>query len=129
MQNIEKLLKLADDRVRYHIENNGDWFTGHQVFIDSIREEMQEAINEIKTDNSVYLEDELWDVFWWIICLLTTFEHEWLIKREKVFERAYNKFSERISYVQWKQQEKSWEEVKKIQKQRRQKEHDDLYNS
>jgi len=64
-----------------------------------------------------------------MMCLLTSLEKEWLIKKEKVFERAYNKFSERIDHVQSNDENTSWEEIKKIQKIKRQKEHDDLYNS
>lgn len=131
MKNIGKMLILAERRIKYLIENKVEHYTGHQLYIDAVENELEEAKHEMRKDNKVYLEDELGDVFWWMICLLTSMEKEWLIKKDKVFERAYNKFSERIDYVQsnrdWSEGEK-WEEIKKLQKIKRQKEHDDLYN-
>ena len=129
MENIKKLLEVAEKRIQYFIDKKIPWYTWHKVFLDWLVEELEEAKEEIKQNNSVYLEDELGDVFWDMMCLLTSLEQEWLIKKEKVFERAYKKFSERINYVQSREEMQSWEEIKKIQKQRRQKEHDDLYNN
>ena len=129
MKNIEKLLEVAEKRIQYFIDQKISRYTGHKVFLDWLIEEIDEAKQEIRENNSVYLEDELGDVFWDMMCLLTSLEKEWLIKKEKVFERAYNKFSERIDHVQSNDENTSWEEIKKIQKIKRQKEHDDLYNS
>lgn len=106
--------------------DNG-WYVDHKTFLNGLYEEIDEAKEEIRKDNSVYLEDELGDVFWDIMMVLIALEKEWLITREKVFERAYNKFSERIDYVQSRDEMDSWEKIKKVQKIRRKKEHDDLY--
>ena len=129
MENIKKLLEVAEKRIQYFIDKKIPRYTGHEVFLEAIKWELEEAEQEIKENNSVYLEDELGDVVWTVIWLLASLEQEWLIKKEKVFERAYNKFSERIDYVQSRDELDSWEEIKAVQKRKRQKEHDDLYNS
>ena len=128
MKDIEKILNLAEKRIQYFIDNKIARYTGHRVFLEAIKWELEEAEQEIKENNSVYLEDELGDVVWTVIWLLASLEKEWLINKQKVFERAYNKFSERIDYVQSREEDNSWEEIKKVQKIKRQKEHDDLYN-
>ncbi len=129
MKNIEKILKLSEKRIDYLINMDNGWYVDHTTFLNGLYEEIDEAKAEIKKNNSVYLEDELGDVFWDLMMVLIALEKEWLITREKVFERAYKKFSERIDYVQSRDELASWEEIKAVQKQRRQKEHDDLYNN
>ena len=128
MKNIEKILNLAKNRIKYFTENKTGWYTGHEVYLKALTKELGEATKEIKENNSVYLEDELGDVLWDYLLLLSGLEEEGLIKREKVFERCYKKFSERIDYVTDKDEYEAWDEIKKIQKERRKEEHDDLYN-
>ena len=127
MKNIEKILKLSEKRIEFLRNMDNGWYVDHKTFLNGLYEEIDEAKEEIRKDNSVYLEDELGDVFWDIMMVLIALEKEWLITREKVFERAYNKFSERIDYVQSRDEMDSWEKIKKVQKIRRKKEHDDLY--
>jgi len=127
MKNIEKILKLSEKRIDYLIKMDNSWYIDHTTFLNGLYEEIDEAKAEIKKNNSVYLEDELGDVFWDLMMTLIALEKEWLITREKVFERAYSKFSERIDYVQSRDELNSWEEIKALQKQKRQKEHEDLY--
>jgi len=58
--------------------------------------EIQEAKDEINT-HKVFLEDELWDVMWYSLCLLNGLKQEGEItSAEKVLERAWNNFSQRI---------------------------------
>lgn len=88
--------------------------------------EIQEAKAEVKENNSVYLEDELWDIFWDYLCLIETLKNEGKITNlEKVFERCYKKFSERIDEKTWKNRD--WQEVKKLQKEKLKKEHFEKY--
>jgi len=60
------------------------------------------------------------------MCLLNSLEQEWLISsQEKVFERCYKKFSERIEAVRksipW--QDDIWKQVKEKQNQEKLEEH------
>ena len=56
--------------------------------------------------------------------LLYSLEQEEYIDISKVFERAESKFRERVDAVE---NNISWDEIKKIQKEKREKEHNNLY--
>ena len=53
-----------------------DIYSGMSFHADSIKDEIEEAIVEIKDDNHVYLEDELGDIFWAYACFLSMLEIE-----------------------------------------------------
>ncbi len=126
MQNIIKIKDLAKSRIKEFIDTKNKWYYWHKTYVDWIDDEWQEVKDEIKPNNSVYLEDELWDVFWDYMCLLNSLEQEGLISsQEKVFERCYKKFSERIQAVRqsipW--QDWIWKQVKEKQNLKKSKEH------
>lgn len=126
LKNIEKIIALSKKRINYlHNVDNRWFYKWNKTYINAIIEELEEVKKEIKENNSIYLEDELWDVFWAYICLLNSMEEEWLINKKKVFERSYNKFSERIwpDWNWWR----NWEEIKNKQKEERKKEHEKKY--
>jgi len=130
MQNIEKIKKLAKSRIQEFIDTKNPWYKWHQTYIEWIDDEWQEVKDEIKLNNSVYLEDELWDLFWDYMCLLNSLEQEWLItSQEKVFERCYKKFSERICAVRKciPGQDWVWKQVKEKQNKEKKEEHKKLY--
>ena len=94
------------------------------IFFDEISSEIQEVKDENKQNNSVYLEDELWDIFWDYINLLYFLEKENKISLERVFERCLRKYSNRISALEnWV----LWEDIKKQQKESLAKEHKQKY--
>jgi len=126
MQNIVKIKELAKSRIQEFIDTKNVWYKWKETYIDWIDDEWQEAKDEIKPNNSVYLEDELWDVFWNYMCLLNSLEQEWFISsQEKVFERCYKKFSERIWAVRksipW--QDNIWKQIKEKQNKEKAEEH------
>ncbi len=133
INNIPKFFELAKRKV--HANNklakespnyidNGDW-NSHKIYIKEMAWELKEASNEIKEKNSVYLEDELWDVFWTYINLLDRLENEWYINSKNVFNRSYKKFEDRVSGMETGS---TWQEIKAIQKERLKQEHDNTYN-
>jgi len=129
MKNIfEKIIKLADKRVDFHIKNDKkNWVEKHSIDVYKkwLIWEVEEAFDEIKENNSVYLEDELWDIFWTYIVLLQGLQKKWYITSvEKVFERSFNKFSERLDYVVKNNYDWAWKEIKDIQKNKIKKEHE-----
>lgn len=102
-----------------------DWLS-HTIYLPWIKNEVDEVVPEIKKNNSVYLEDELWDIFWAYINLLHCLEMEWYISKEKVFKRAYKKYDERITGLEdWV----LWDDIKVTQKTKLKKEHNLKYNS
>ncbi len=124
---IEKIIKLAWERIDYlHNKDSCGWYEGYSTYIDWLEEELEEVKQEIKKKNSVYLEDELWDVFWDFICLINSLEQDWYITKEKVIERCYIKFNERLSG--WPAFEaKEWDNIKEKQKIELKKEHEEKY--
>lgn len=128
----EKLKKLSADRMSYFSKNMKDlvWYTGSQNYFEEIPKELDEVIEQDQLNNSVYLEDELWDVFWDYLMLLQSLKHEWKITSiDAVVERAYNKFSERVwkDGHYWVEDQIDWEQIKKWQKVRLKEEHEEKY--
>lgn len=121
----EKILTLSEKRIRFLRENDNSWFfQSSQTFYDGILDEMEEVKAEIQEWKKVLLEDELGDVFWDYICLLETLQQEWKIEKNKVFERCYEKFSERLNFDG--SNNGNWQAIKQIQKQRLKKEQESL---
>lgn len=136
MKNIfKKIVELSDSRMneleQWLQENNTvlkNFYTWPETYAQGVIWEMQEAIDEIKQNNSVYLEDELGDVFWTYISLMKSLEKQWYIESvENVFNRCDKKFGERIWYVRENTYEWAWEEIKKKQKIERKNEHEEKY--
>ncbi len=98
------------------------FFRGHTTYLSGLREEIQEAEEEIIKGRQVYLEDELGDIFWDYLCLIETLNQEGRINRDRIFERCYKKFSERIPHDGMATQA-SWEIVKNRQKKNLEDEH------
>lgn len=125
---IKNILELSKKRINFlHNVNNKWWYFWHKTYIEWIKNELDEMQNEIKENNSVFLEDELWDIFWDYICLLNSLEEEKMINVDKVFGRCYKKFSERL----WDSADfeaVNWEWIKQKQKEELKKEHILKYN-
>jgi NTP pyrophosphatase (non-canonical NTP hydrolase) len=126
---LEKIKNLSKLRIKFLVEKKGAWYKWAETYFKSVKEELEEAKEEYKENNSIYLEDELWDVLWTYLCLLYSLENEWKITDvDKVFERCYEKFIERVwengdNYWDW-----LWDEIKKKQKERKKKEHKEKYS-
>lgn len=127
---IKKITDLSESRIQEFTDTKNPWYKWSETYLEWVIEEFEEMKVEIKKNNSVYLEDELWDIFWDFMCLLSSLKQEWYISSEKkVFERCRKKFSERIWAVRksipW--QDWIWAGVKKIQKAELKKEFEEKY--
>lgn len=94
--------------------------------------EIEEVLEQFKENNTVYLEDELWDLLWIYLNLLIKVEKEWLIEdRKNVLQRALDKFSGRLAIL-WQEtieeRQNYWDTVKKKQKEKLLEEHNKKYN-
>ena len=124
LETIKKILELSEARISYlHNVDNKNWYKWYETYIQSIQDEMEEVIEEIKVDNTVHLEDELWDIFWAYFCLLHSLEEDGFIQnKEQVLGRCYKKFHERLwnpdNWNHW-----TWEEIKEKQKKELRDEH------
>lgn len=110
------ILKLAEIRMK-HLHNGGwhGFYKWPETFIAGLIDEIEEVKVEFDNDKRVFLEDELGDIFWDYICLLESLELTTKISKQKVFERCYMKFSERLNIFDGSDNG-NWQEVKKKQK-------------
>ncbi|MDR2190148.1 MAG: hypothetical protein LBP53_02970 [Candidatus Peribacteria bacterium] len=98
IQDIQRIFTLSKTRIENFQRQKDDRYQGAQTYFTEIRKEIDEAQDENKADNTIYLEDELGDIFWDYITLLNALASEGKITSpEKVFERCYQKFSGRIN--------------------------------
>ena len=107
------------------------WEPKHRL--QGLLNEVQEVDEELKLQNQIYLEDELWDIFWNYMNFLTLLETQWYISdTQTILQKSYDKFHERTSAVIDKTDKSSSDlardEVKKIQKERLEDQHNKLYN-
>ena len=117
MKTFEKLNHLSEKRIKYFLSrwNTNTWYKWSETYWKYLEKEIQEAKNELNT-NKVYLENELWDVLWDFLCLLNSLKQEWKISSvEKIIERAWTKFSQRINEKTW-DYNWDWDKIKKEQK-------------
>lgn len=127
MENIVKIMKLSESRIDFlHNKDNAWWYQWYNTYINAIKDELKEVEDEIKEKNSIYLEDEMWDIFWSFICLMNSLKQDKLIDKNKVFERCLKKYEWRLwSDVNFK--DMNWQETKKQQKEELLKEHNNKY--
>jgi NTP pyrophosphatase (non-canonical NTP hydrolase) len=112
------ILKLAELRMK-HLQS-GWWYGFYkwpETFIEGLIDEIEEVKVEFEQGKRVLLEDELGDVFWDCMSLIESLDQSGKISKEKVFERCWTKFSERLN-VEDGSDNGDWQVVKKKQKER-----------
>ena len=127
---LQKLIHLVGQK--NSIDQWQEWYNGSITYFEALKEETNEVAEELKSNNSVYLEDELWDILWCYLNLIKWLESEWKITSlEKILERAETKYSWRVNAVEWWQTQDlrsaNWLRVKNEQKAELLKEHLDMY--
>ncbi|MCE0557446.1 MazG nucleotide pyrophosphohydrolase domain-containing protein [Motilimonas sp. E26] len=112
MKSFDALLELAKRKSDFDQDNT--WFKGSSTYLDAIKKEVDEVIEEIPKSRNNYLEDELADVLWNTLNSLLALEKETGICTISVLERAVKKYRQRMAGIE---AGVSWEEIKNEQKQ------------
>ncbi|MDO6526900.1 MazG nucleotide pyrophosphohydrolase domain-containing protein [Motilimonas sp. 1_MG-2023] len=112
MKSFDALLELAKRKSDFDQDNA--WFKGSSTYLDAIKKEVDEVIEEIPKSRNNYLEDELADVLWNTLNSLLALEKETGICTISVLERAVKKYRQRMAGIE---AGVSWEEIKNEQKQ------------
>lgn len=107
----EQLLSIA--RRKSVIDTTSDWFNGSQTYLNEMRTELDEVLEEIPLNRRCYLEQELGDLLWDYLNLLLALESETEIQLESVLERACIKFEQRVNGLE---NGLSWSDIKARQK-------------
>ena len=121
---IEDYMNIIQQKYNIWEKTRPEW-NNAEMYLKWLIDEIKEVWDEIKDKNTIYLEDELWDILWDYLNVLFYLEKEWKITSwKKVFERSFDKYTERVS-DQWKWI--LWKQTKEKQKARLQEEHKTTY--
>lgn len=112
MENFEKLLAIVRRKSVYDLNN--PWYSGPESYLQGLKDEVNEVIEEIPRMRACYLEDELGDLLWNSLNAVVALEKERGIRLEAVLGRACLKFEARLSGIE---AGRSWQEIKDEQKQ------------
>ena len=112
-EHIVGLLEIV--KAKHQAGQNYNWSNDSNTFLNEIKSEVREVEEEMEAGRSCFLEDELGDVLWDYLNLLQSLENEKQIKLERVFERSFEKYSERWNAIQ---SGTSWNEIKITQKEK-----------
>ena len=111
MQDLETLLKIV--KRKSALDQGNTWSNGSSTYLEEIKKEVDEVIEEMPKQRDCYLQDELADVLWDYLNVLQAIEQERGISIDSVLTRACDKYEERISGLE---SGKTWAEVKQGQK-------------
>ena len=128
--NLDKIIKKAWEKFEIDKAWN-DWYKWPQTYFEMLKEETLEVTEELRKNNTIYLEDELWDILWSYINFLNWLENEWYIDSiENVIKRCEKKYFQRVDAITEKNIDKveAWKKIKNIQKEELKKEHNLKYN-
>ncbi|MBF9002529.1 MazG nucleotide pyrophosphohydrolase domain-containing protein [Vibrio nitrifigilis] len=107
---LDQLMTIAERKKC--LDHNSDWFQGPDTYLSGLVNEIAEVRQEIESRRTVYLEDELGDVLWDYVNVLVALRDSHGIDVERVFQRAVNKYEQRISGIE---KDQLWDDIKQIQ--------------
>lgn len=110
-QYFDELIALSALKLRRDLE--GTWSKGSSTYFKAIFDELDEVSEELHSNRSCYLEDELGDVLWDYLCLLKHLENENKIDINSLFQRASRKYARRIEGIL---NGEMWDDIKSEQK-------------
>ena len=119
MQNLKRTIDLVSKKCDLDITREDKDLIDPYWLLDAIVKEAQEVKEEIKPNNSPYLEDELGDILWGWILLVEKLKRQGFVgTHEDIFRRMLKKYQERIEPLDGTMKDyDTWKEVKKRQKQ------------
>ncbi|MDN2661967.1 MazG nucleotide pyrophosphohydrolase domain-containing protein [Psychromonas sp. 14N.309.X.WAT.B.A12] len=117
MQEFDKLMAIAKRKAL--LDEHSQWANGAETYLTEIKNEVDEVIEEMPKNRQCFLEDELGDVLWDYLNVLTALQKEMGINPTAVLKRACDKYEQRVSGLE---AGKTWTDIKEEQKQALQKE-------
>ncbi len=119
MQNLKRTIELVSKKCDLDITREEKDLIDPYWLLDAIVKEAQEVKEEIKPNNSPYLEDELGDILWGWILLVEKLKRQGFVgTHEDIFRRMLKKYQERIEPLNGTMKDyEIWKEVKERQKQ------------
>ena len=111
MKDFEKLIQIVKRKSK--LDQGNTWSNGSSTYLEEIKKEVDEVIEEMPKQRDCYLEDELADVLWDYLNVLQVIEQERGISTDSVLARACHKYEARISGLE---SGKTWADIKHGQK-------------
>ena len=113
MKDFQKLIQIVKRKAA--LDQGNAWSNGSSTYLEEIKKEVDEVVEEIPKQRDCYLEDELADVLWDYLNVLAALEQERGISSEAVLVRACDKYEERIAGLE---SGKRWADIKQVQKEK-----------
>lgn len=111
MQHIDKLFQIAKRKSEF--DNSNPWYSGSQLYLTEMKNEVDEVVEEIPKHRRCYLEDELGDVLWDYFNAILSLEKEAGVTLDSIIARACRKYEERVGAIE---NGIPWDDVKQQQK-------------
>ncbi|QDF29384.1 MazG nucleotide pyrophosphohydrolase domain-containing protein [Halarcobacter anaerophilus] len=111
MEDFYKLLELAKQKSK--IDENGTWKGGSNIYLNELKSEVDEVLEEYEKNRNCFLEDELGDILWDYLNILIAVNKEKDIDIKSVFSRALKKYTQRVEAIKKGQ---TWAFIKEKQK-------------
>jgi len=108
---LENLLSLAKRKALFDLNN--PWYQGPETYLHSLKEEVDEVVEELPRERQCYLEDELADLLWNTLNTITALEQQSKVSAQSVVARTTAKYQQRIAAIE---AGGNWAEVKAQQK-------------
>jgi NTP pyrophosphatase (non-canonical NTP hydrolase) len=115
---MKSLIELVAYKHQIDLKRKEAKYISNSWLLDEIVAEVKEVREEIKPNNTPYLEDELGDILWGWLMLVEKLRADGLISsHENIMARALKKYKERIEPLRGTPiDDKTWQEVKLKQK-------------
>lgn len=119
MSELERLIALVEHKNKIDIKRGEAKYMDTDWLLKAIIDEVQEVRDEIKPNNTPYLEDELADILWgWLTIVGKLEEKGYVTSHQAILQRAIKKYEERILPLEGNAGDNAiWKAVKLRQKQ------------
>ncbi|EID0034552.1 nucleotide pyrophosphohydrolase [Vibrio alginolyticus] len=111
MKEFDMLLRIVERKAEF--DQTNPWSNGSETYLAEMKKEIDEVSEEISKNRQCYLEEELGDVLWDYLNVLTAIKKEQGICLKAVLTRAIKKYEERVSGIEVGE---SWASIKERQK-------------
>jgi len=119
VKEIEKLIELSKYNHKLDLKRGQDKYLSINWALSEIAVEVQEVKEELKPNNTPFIEDELSDILWGLFMAIEKLkEAGYVTSHEAVIKRALNKYEQRVLSLigESKADKEIWARVKKEQK-------------
>lgn len=94
---LKKLELLSQQKYDIQAEKYPDWCDANK-YIEELWKEIAEVQEEIRENNIVHLQDEIWDVFWDLLWMIESLKRQWMIDSlDDILHMAVEKYRSRVA--------------------------------